>query len=85
MAYLQLRHSLIHGGHETSDAFGDPRHDNEDNEYDTGGSDFGPPDFDIPDTTYEYEEVPLHTEKVRQTIKCSVICVMKLIITKKLC
>ncbi|GFZ09057.1 hypothetical protein Acr_20g0008650 [Actinidia rufa] len=61
--YEKLRHSLIHGGHETSDAFGDPRHGNEDNEYDTGGPDFGPPDFDIPDTTYEYEEVPLHPEK----------------------
>ncbi|GFZ21781.1 hypothetical protein Acr_29g0009430 [Actinidia rufa] len=76
--YEKLRHSLVHGGHDTSDAFGNPRDDNEDNEYDTRGPDFDPPDFDMPDTVYEYEEVPLHPKKVKQTIKCSVICVMKL-------
>jgi len=66
MFYLQLRHSLIHGNHKSCDAFFNPNDNNEDNEYDDGGLDFGPPDFDMPEGKCEYEEVPSQPEKVRQ-------------------
>ncbi|CAL5337900.1 unnamed protein product [Camellia sinensis] len=58
--YEKLRNSLIHGGHETCESFCDP---NDDNDYDNGAFDFGPPDFDMPENAYEYEEVPLQPEK----------------------
>lgn len=61
--YEKLRHSLVHGGRETFDAFCDPKDDNEDNEFDNGGLDFDPPDFDMPESRYEYEDVPLQPEK----------------------
>lgn len=62
--HLQLRHSLVHGRCETLDAFCDPKDDNEDNEFDNGGLDFDPPDFDMPESRYEYDDVPLQPEKV---------------------
>lgn len=66
--HLQLRHSLVHGGRETFDAFCDPKDDNEDNEFDNGGLDFDPPDFDMPESRYEYEDVPLQPEKVSKPL-----------------
>ncbi|KAF5940197.1 hypothetical protein HYC85_021364 [Camellia sinensis] len=57
---LRLRNSLIHGGRETCESFCDP---NDDNDYDNGGFDFGPSDFDMPENAYEYEKVPLQPEK----------------------
>ncbi|XP_059632760.1 condensin-2 complex subunit H2 isoform X2 [Cornus florida] len=61
--YEKLRQSLVHGGHETFDAFSNSKDDNEDNGYDSGDHDFGPPDFDMPENTYMYEEEYLHPEK----------------------
>ncbi|XAR48686.1 hypothetical protein NMG60_11031584 [Bertholletia excelsa] len=61
--YEKLRDSLVHGVQETCEVFFDPEDDNEDNGFDNGGLDFGPPDFDIPENAYDYEEVPLHPEK----------------------
>ncbi|KAI8008486.1 hypothetical protein LOK49_LG07G01784 [Camellia lanceoleosa] len=57
--FSKLRNSLIHEGRETCESFCDP---NEDNDYDNGGFDFGPSDFDMPENAYEYEEVPLQPE-----------------------
>ncbi|KAI7990013.1 hypothetical protein LOK49_LG13G01212 [Camellia lanceoleosa] len=47
-------------GRETCESFCDP---NEDDDYDNGGFDFGPSNFDMPENAYEYEEVPLQSEK----------------------
>lgn len=67
MFYMQLRQSLIDGGHETFNAFRNPGDDNEEYAYDNGIPDFGDPDFDLPESVYMDEDVPLHNEKVRQT------------------
>jgi hypothetical protein len=68
MFYMQLRQSLIDGGHETfNNAFRNPEDDNEEYTYDNGIPDFGEPDFDLPESTYMDEDVPLHNDKVRQT------------------
>uniref|UniRef100_A0A5B6Z667 Condensin-2 complex subunit H2 n=1 Tax=Davidia involucrata TaxID=16924 RepID=A0A5B6Z667_DAVIN len=61
--FEKLRQSLVHGGHETYDAFVNTGEENEDNRYDSGDHDFGPPDFDMPESMYRNEEVPLHPEK----------------------
>ena len=82
MFYLQLRNSLIHGGRETCESFCDP---NDDNDYDIGGFDFGPSDFNMPENAYEYDEVPLQPEKVRQTSSIfRYIYIIKLAITKSI-
>ncbi|KAL6966314.1 hypothetical protein U1Q18_032095 [Sarracenia purpurea var. burkii] len=61
--YEKLRNSLVHGGHETSDAFCDRKYNDEDNEYDHEGPDFDSRDFDMPERSYKYEEASLHPEE----------------------
>lgn len=63
-----MRHSLVHGGREAFHAFSDPKEDIEDDEFDNGGHDFNPPDFDMPESGYEYEEVPPQPEKVSKPL-----------------
>ena len=67
MFYMQLRQSLIDGEHKTFNAFCNPEEDNEEYAYDNGIPDFGEPDFDLPESMYMDEDVPLHNDKVRQT------------------
>ncbi|XP_062150325.1 condensin-2 complex subunit H2 isoform X3 [Alnus glutinosa] len=62
--YEKLRQSLIDGGHKTfNNAFRNPEDDNEEYTYDNGIPDFGEPDFDLPESTYMDEDVPLHNDK----------------------
>ncbi|KAI7994422.1 Condensin-2 complex subunit H2 [Camellia lanceoleosa] len=56
---IQFPLARMHG-RETCKSFCDP---NDDNDYDNGGFDFGPSDFDMPENAYKYEEVPLQPEK----------------------
>lgn len=72
MFQLQLRQSLIDGGHETFKTFCNPNDENNNYQYDGGIPDFGETDFDdLPEHMCMHEDIPLHDEKVRQT--CNMI------------
>lgn len=60
---MQLRQSLVHGVQENCDAFTKSMDDDEDNGYDSGDPDSGPPDFDMPENAY-MNEGPSQPEKV---------------------
>lgn len=73
---LQLRQSLIDGGHETFDAFHNSHNENENHAYDSGIPDLGEPEFDdFPENMSMDEDVPVHNGKVRQTSKKIVLYV----------
>lgn len=66
---MQLRQSLVLGEKETKDAFRNHENDAEDNGYEDNGYESGDPDigtsyFDMPDKTFNPEDVPPHQEKV---------------------
>ncbi|KAK4433906.1 Condensin-2 complex subunit H2 [Sesamum alatum] len=61
--YEKLRQSLIVGKREITDAFSNLEINTEDDGYDGGDPDTGPPDFDMPDNTNNGEDGPTHPEK----------------------
>ncbi|CAI9779746.1 unnamed protein product [Fraxinus pennsylvanica] len=60
--YEKLRESLVLGGAKMNDAFHDFKDNLEDNGYDSGDPDGGPPDFDMPESKYSQEDAPSHPE-----------------------
>lgn len=62
--YLQLRQSLVLGGLENFDACFNSKDDNEDSGYDSGDAEFGAPDFDMPESTFMNEDVPISPKMV---------------------
>jgi hypothetical protein len=70
---MQLRQSLTDGEHKTFNAFCNPEEDNEEYAYDNGI-----PDFDLPESMYMDEDVPLHNDKVRQTSNMIVFHISKI-------
>ncbi|XP_011071435.1 condensin-2 complex subunit H2 isoform X2 [Sesamum indicum] len=62
-AKFGLRQSLVVGKREINDAFSNLEINTEDDGCDGGDPDIGPPDFDIPDGTFNGEDVPPRPEK----------------------
>ncbi|CAI9765850.1 unnamed protein product [Fraxinus pennsylvanica] len=60
--YEKLRESLVLGGNKMNDAFHEPEDNIEDQGYDSGDPDSGPPDFDFPENKYSQDDVPSHQE-----------------------
>ncbi|PIN12049.1 hypothetical protein CDL12_15338 [Handroanthus impetiginosus] len=61
--YEKLRQSLVMGERNTNDAFDIPENNIEDNGYDSEDPDIGAPDFDMPEDTFNNEDVPPNQEK----------------------
>lgn len=61
---MQLRQSLVQGERKTNNPFCNPENNTEDDGYDSGDPDVEPPDFDMPDNTFNPEDVPPYQEKV---------------------
>ncbi|KAL0434038.1 UNVERIFIED_CONTAM: Condensin-2 complex subunit H2 [Sesamum latifolium] len=61
--YEKLRQSLVVGKREINDAFSNLKINTDDDGCDGGDPDIGPPDFDMPDSTFNGEDVPPHPEK----------------------
>ncbi|KAL3641930.1 Condensin-2 complex subunit H2 [Castilleja foliolosa] len=62
--YDKLRQSLLVGESKIKEAFDSPEDNDDDNGYDSGGPDIGPtPDFDMPDNTFNNDDIPLPEEK----------------------
>lgn len=56
--YEQLRQSLVQGGNEKHNPFGNFADNNKDNEYGSEDSDSEPPDLDMPDDVSVHEDLP---------------------------
>ncbi|GFQ07324.1 condensin-2 complex subunit h2 [Phtheirospermum japonicum] len=62
--YEKLRQSLLVEESKINEAFDSPEDNDDDNGYDSGSPDTGPiPDFDMPDKTFNSEDIPLPQEK----------------------
>ncbi|KAL0367735.1 UNVERIFIED_CONTAM: Condensin-2 complex subunit H2 [Sesamum radiatum] len=61
--YEKLRQSLVVGKREINDAFSNLEINTQDDGCDGGDPDIGPPDFDMPDSTFNSEDIPPHPEK----------------------
>ena len=78
---LQLRQSFFVRGRNTEyNAVPNPKENNTDNGYDSEDPGNEPPDFDMPEDTYIYEDVP-QQDKVRQAVDVlpylKLVCVVK--------
>ncbi|CAA0834829.1 Condensin-2 complex subunit H2 [Striga hermonthica] len=60
--YEKLRQTLVEE-RKTNDAFDKGKSNDEDNGYDSGDPDTGPPDFDMPDNTFNNDNVPPYEEQ----------------------
>ncbi|KAL6503370.1 Condensin-2 complex subunit H2 [Orobanche gracilis] len=61
--YEKLRQSLLVDERKTNETFDKPEYNNGDNGYDSGDPDMGPPDFDMPDNSFNNEDLPSSQEK----------------------
>lgn len=55
---MQLRQSLVLGGSEENNLFGDSKENDNDNEYDSEDPDIEPPGEHMPDDTYVHGDLP---------------------------